>query len=93
MVQSLRLFGINKRPKIKLISGREKSAGGWGLPNFKVYYWCFVLRTIKLWLDPTKPVCWRSPEEKLVHPHRLQRSNLCTSSIKTSQNALWAYYF
>jgi len=63
----------NKRPKIKLTTlQREKSVGGWGVPNFKVYHWCFVLRTIKLWLDPTKPVCWRPLEDKLAHPHRLQ---------------------
>ncbi len=45
-----------KPPRIKLETlQKEKSAGGWGLPNFKIYHWSFILWTIKAWLDPSNP--------------------------------------
>jgi len=63
----------SRRPRIKLTTlQRHKTAGGWGVPNFKVYYWSFVLRTVQSWLDSTNSTSWRSLEENLVHPHRLQ---------------------
>lgn len=63
----------NKRPRIKLVTlQREKSLGGWEVPNFKVYYWSFVLHSIKSWLDLTNSTSWRFLEDNLVYPYRLQ---------------------
>ena len=62
-----------KRPRIKLqtLQGHRES-GGQGIPNFKLYAWCFTLRALRTWLDPQAPVAWRLLEEGMVRPHRLQ---------------------
>lgn len=62
----------NKKPTIKLTTlQRDKSDGGWGVPDFIIYFWSFVLRIINSWLDPRNPTSWRPLEEGLVYPCRL----------------------
>ena len=62
-----------KRPRIKMsILQRHKLSGGLGLPNFQFYFWSSTLRSLHTWLDPEAQVAWRSLEEHLVIPHRLQ---------------------
>lgn len=58
----------NKRKMIITTLQRKKSAGGWGVPNFKIYHWSFVLCIIKSWLDSSGPASWRFLEEGLVYP-------------------------
>lgn len=66
------LIWTRKTPRIKLeMFQREKLAGGWGLPNFKIFHCSFILRTIKAWLDPSNSTSWRSLEAKLIYRCRL----------------------
>lgn len=62
-----------KRARIKLATlQRPKSAGGLALPNFQFYYWAFQLKAMNLWLHPEISVSWRSVENELSAPYRLQ---------------------
>lgn len=75
-----------KRPRLKLTTlqrGREN--GGLAVPNFKFYFWAYVLRPLSIWLDPNISVSWRAIEENLASPHRLQdlvRSSLSSKHAK-----------
>lgn len=63
----------NKRSKIRLKTLQlPKLYGGLAVPNFKHYFWAFQLRFLKIWFDPFSKISWRSIEQGLVHPLRLQ---------------------
>lgn len=62
-----------KRPPLKLKTlERDRTQGGLALPNFKMYFWSFVLRPLSVWFSPNASVSWRPIEENLSQPHRLQ---------------------
>uniref|UniRef100_A0A3Q3MY16 Reverse transcriptase domain-containing protein n=1 Tax=Labrus bergylta TaxID=56723 RepID=A0A3Q3MY16_9LABR len=62
-----------KRPLLKFTTlQRAKIQGGLALPNFKVYFWSFVLRPLSTWSNPSSSVAWRPIEENISLPHRLQ---------------------
>lgn len=62
-----------KRPRIKLKTlQRPKLLGGLALPNFQFYHWAFQIRALHIWMDPSSKVPWRSIEEAMVKPHRLE---------------------
>ena len=73
-----------KKPWIKLATlQRNKTDGGLSLPNFKLYYFSFVLRPLSVWLNSNTQTSWRPLEESLVAPHRLQ--DLIYSNIPIKQ--------
>uniref|UniRef100_A0A8C1GVL0 Reverse transcriptase domain-containing protein n=1 Tax=Cyprinus carpio TaxID=7962 RepID=A0A8C1GVL0_CYPCA len=75
-----------KRPRIKIsVLQRPKKSGGLGLPNFQLYHWAFVLRSLSIWFDTASCVSWRSIEENIVKPHRLQDLIYSNISIKQSK--------
>ena len=46
-----------KRPRLKLSTLQSsRGDGGLAVPNFKYYFWSFVLRPIATWRDPDTPV-------------------------------------
>lgn len=62
-----------KRPRLKLSTlQRSKGDGGLAVPNFKYYFWSFILRPIVVWNDPDTPVSWRSLEDRIVQPWSLR---------------------
>lgn len=77
----------NKPPRLKLSTlQRNRGDGGLALPNFKFYFWSFVLRSIVTWRDPTTPVSWRRLEEKMVLPWCLE--DVPFSNISDKQTML-----
>ena len=70
----LRKFIWNgKKSRIKLSTlQRDKPQGGWACPNFKLYHWAFVLRSLKQWFDAEPASPWKTIEQELVHPLRLK---------------------
>lgn len=71
----------NGRPKLKLsVLQRPKDQGGLALPNFKVYHQSFQLRPVMAWLDGRSCVSWKSLENNIVHPRRLE--DILFSGIK-----------
>lgn len=62
-----------KRPRLKISTlQRRKISGGLGIPNFEHYFWAATLRPLCTWFNTGAQVAWRSLEENLVKPHRLQ---------------------
>lgn len=61
-------FTWNKKcPRLKLsMLQRSRGSGGLAVPNFKYYFWSFVLCPIVTWRDPDMPVSWCRLEEKMV---------------------------
>lgn len=51
---------------------RHRSECGLKVPNFKFYFWSFVLRPLATWFNSNASVSWRPVEEKPTFPHRLQ---------------------
>ena len=49
-----------------------KTKGGLSVPNFKYYFWSFVLRPLSDWLNSNSDPCWKSIEKNLASPHRLE---------------------
>lgn len=86
------------RPKLTTLQ-RNKWNGGLAVPNFKFYFWSFVLRPLSNRLNPQVQVSWRPIEEHLASPHRLQdlihlgltikRSNLKLGPIMTLPLSIW----
>ena len=50
----------------------DKPQGWWACPNFKLYHWAFVLRSLKHWFDTEAASPWKTLEQELVHPLRLR---------------------
>lgn len=62
-----------KRPRLKFSTlQRSRGHGGLAVPNFKYYFWSFVLRPVITWRDPVISVSWRGLEEKMVEPWSLE---------------------
>lgn len=73
-----------KRPRISLATlQRFKCSGGLSVPNFKYYYWAFILRSLSTWFCQSNKASWKNIEENLVHPHRL--TDVIYSSISLKQ--------
>lgn len=69
-----------KRPRLKLKTlQRDRLQGGLGVPNFRMYFWSFVLRPLSVWFNSDASVSWKVIEENLSQPYRLQ--DLVYSSI------------
>ena len=63
----------DKRPSIKWsVLQHSKPNGGRACPNFKLYHWAFVLRSLKFWMDDDKVSSWKSMEQDLIAPIRLK---------------------
>ena len=76
-----KLVWNGKRPRLKLKTlQRDRTQGGLALPNFKMYFWSFVLSA---WFNPNASVSWRPIEENLSQPHRLQ--DLTYSNIPSKE--------
>uniref|UniRef100_A0AAR2IHE3 Reverse transcriptase domain-containing protein n=1 Tax=Pygocentrus nattereri TaxID=42514 RepID=A0AAR2IHE3_PYGNA len=72
-----------KRPRYKYLNlQRCKTDGGLSIPNFKLYYYSFVLRALTVWLNPDVKTSWRPVEECIVAPHRLQDFIYSNISLK-----------
>uniref|UniRef100_A0A671NWB5 Reverse transcriptase domain-containing protein n=1 Tax=Sinocyclocheilus anshuiensis TaxID=1608454 RepID=A0A671NWB5_9TELE len=57
----------NKRARIKSSTlQRTKLMGGLSLPNFKLYYWAFQLKALRVWMDENCKVLWKSIETALI---------------------------
>ena len=76
----------NKKHRVKLsLLQKHKDNGGFNVPNFKLYHWSFVLRPLSQWLNPLSIVSWRSLEENIIVPHRIQDLIYANISPKDSQ--------
>lgn len=72
-LQSLVSKFIWKGKRLKLTTlQRDKTLGGLALPDFKIYFWSYVLRPLSTWFNPSSSASWRPIEENIVLPHRLQ---------------------
>lgn len=62
-----------KCPRISISTLQQpKRFGGLSVPNFKLYYWAFQLRSLTIWLDSSSDVPWWKIEEAKSHPIRIQ---------------------
>lgn len=67
-----------KRPRIKLSTlQRCKADGGLAFPDFKKYAQAFTLKSLSIWLNPHAQSSWRSIEEALTAPYKLQDLIFC----------------
>lgn len=81
-----RFIWKGKRPRLKMsILHRRREDGGLFVPNFKLYFWSFVLRPLLCWFDPHSSVSWRSLESTLVEPWPLQDLLFANVSNKQCQ--------
>lgn len=84
-----------KRPRLKFKTlQRDKLQGGLGLPNFKMYFWSFVLRPLYVWLNSSVSVSWKSIEENISQPYRLQDlifSNIPPKAARTHLGPIISY--
>lgn len=64
---------------------RGKLHGGLAVPNFKLYFWSFILRLSATWFDPQAEVSWRALEEKIVAPCSLRDILFSNISINHCQ--------
>ncbi len=72
-----------KRPSIKWsVLQYGKRNGGWACPNFKLYHWAFVLRSLNFWMNDDKVYSWKSMEQDLITPIRLEDFLLMGMSTK-----------
>lgn len=78
----------NKKPTINLTTLQREKSCVVSVPDFKMYYWSFVLRIIKSRLDPSNPTSWRPLEEGLVYPCRLQDLIYADIPIKHAKKLL-----
>lgn len=77
-----------KWPCIKLTTlQHHKSEGGNSVPNFKHYFWSFVLRSLSVWLNPDSVTGLKAIEVNLAFPHRLE--DLIYSAIPLKWAKLW----
>lgn len=67
------LFGVGNTPGSRCPQYKEiKSKGGLSVPNFKYYFWSFVLRPLSTWFNPEADATWKSIEVNLASPRRLE---------------------
>ena len=96
IIWSVNLYGIKKKKKTRIkfaMLQRKKSAGGWGLSDFKIYHWSFVLHTIKSWFRPIKSHILVLFGSKANTSMQITGSNLYRYSYQTSQNTFWSRYW
>ena len=61
-----------KRPRLKMSTlQRRREDGGLSVPDFKFYFWSFVLRPLLTWFNPSISVSWRSLESSMIEPWSL----------------------
>ena len=62
-----------KRPRLKMATlQRHRADGGLAVPNFRLYFYSFVLRPLFVWVNADISVSWRGLEEDIVRPMTLQ---------------------
>lgn len=49
-----------------------KLSGGLALPDFKLYYWSFQVKSLTNWCDKHSVLPWRQIEQEIVRPHRIE---------------------
>lgn len=63
----------NKRPRIKIsLLQQPKPKGGLSLPDLKLYFWAFQIKSLRVWMDKNSKVTWRSLEDQSVFPYHLE---------------------
>ena len=61
-----------KWPRLKMSTlQRKREDGGLSVPDFKFYFWSFVLRPLLTWFNPSISVSWRSLESSMIEPWTL----------------------
>ena len=70
-----------KRPRLKMSTlQRRREDGGLSVPDFKFYFWSFVLRPLLTWFNPSISVSWCSLESSMIEPwslHDVLFVNIC----------------
>lgn len=62
-----------KRPRLKFSTLlRRREAGELSLPDFKLYYWAFVIGPLNVWFDRSADVAWLPLDKSLVAPLNLE---------------------
>ena len=75
-----------KRPRLRLSTAqRDRADGGLSLPNPKLYHWAFTLRPLISWLDEGIETSWRTLEENMVRPLKLNEILFSNVPLKKSQ--------
>ena len=76
-----------KRPRLKMatLQRRRREDGGLSVPNFKHYFWSFVLRPLLTWFDPDTSVCWRALESAMTEQWSLHDVLFANISDKQCQ--------
>lgn len=82
----LQFIWNKKRPRLKMTTlQRDRGAGGLAVPDFKLYFYSFVLRPLFVWSIAEISNSWRELEEDIVRPLTLQGvlfSNMSNSQCK-----------
>ena len=75
-----------KRPRLKMSTlQRKKDSGGLAVPDFKLYFWSFVLRPLLNWLNPDFSTSWLSLESAKTEPWSLHDALFSNISNKQCQ--------
>lgn len=76
----LRFIWGGKQPRVKITTLQSLS-----VPNFKYYFWSFVLRPLSTWLNPDAFVSWKPIEENIALPRRLEDLVFSNMLLKESK--------
>ncbi|XP_047443790.1 uncharacterized protein LOC125009675 [Mugil cephalus] len=73
-----------RRPRLKMsVLQWRNEDGGLSVPNFKLYFWSFVLRPLLTWFNPHTPIAWRNLESSLLMLWSLR--NILFANISNKQ--------
>lgn len=70
--QFSKFIWAGKRARIRLSTlQRPKEEGGLAVPDLKLYFLAFQIRSIHVWMDPESKIPWRPIEARLTCPNHL----------------------
>lgn len=71
-----------KRACIRLcMLQHSKSSGGFGVPDFRPYYWSFQIKLLTTWCNEEATTPWQQIEQELVKPHNLADVLFCKTWV------------
>lgn len=86
-----------KRPRLKMSTlQRKKDNGGLAVPDFKLYFWSFVLRPLLTWFNPDITTSWLALECAKTEPwslHDALFSNISNKQCQLRFGSIISYLF